>query len=326
MEIRIEANSDGKRLSDYLSTCLGLSRRSISALKKLDNGIILNGRRVTVAATVHTDDLLILACEDEESPENILPTELPLDIIYEDADIIALNKPPKMPTHPSHGHYTDTLANALAFYYAQKGIPFVFRVINRLDRDTSGIVLVAKNRRSAFRLSNEIGRRKIGKCYLALTDGAPVEKSGKITAYIRRAAESIIVREASDTYCDGASYSETLYQVIDEKDGIGIAGAMPVTGRTHQLRLHFAHIGHPIIGDSLYGNRSELINRQALHAFSLTFNHPTSGRQMTLIAPISADISAVIKESGADTREISEKLSAIGTVFFETKSSERNRI
>lgn len=324
MEIMIGAESDGKRLSDYLSRSLGLSRRSVSALKKLDCGIMLNGRHVTVAATIHTDDILVLACEDEESAENIVPTELPLDIIYEDADIIALNKPPKMPTHPSHGHYTDTLANALAFYYAQKGIPFVFRVINRLDRDTSGIVLVAKNRHSAYRLSDEIGRRKIGKCYLALTDGAPVEKSGKITAYIRRAAESIIVREASDTYCDGASCSETLYRVIGEKSGIGIVGAMPITGRTHQLRLHFAHIGHPVIGDSLYGNPSGLIDRQALHAFSLTFSHPTSGRQMTLTAPISADIAAVINASGADTRKISERLSVIGTEFFETKNSERN--
>ena len=324
MEIRIGAESDGKRLSDYLSVCLGLSRRSVSALKKLDHGIMLNGRRVTVAATVHTDDLLVLACEDEESAENIIPTELPLDIIYEDADIIALNKPPKMPTHPSHGHYTDTLANALAFYYAQKGTPFVFRVINRLDRDTSGIVLVAKNRHSAYRLSEKIGKREVGKCYLALTDEGPAEKSGKITAYIRRAAESIIVREASDTYREGASYSETLYRVIDEKGGIGIIGAMPITGRTHQLRLHFAHIGHPIIGDSLYGSSSGMIDRQALHAFSLTFSHPTSGRLMTLTAPISADIAAVIEASGADVHEISEKLSVIGNEFFKIKSSERN--
>ena len=147
MEIVITEAENGKCLRDYLKKNLGMSRAELSHLKSLDTGIMINGVRVTVRAVLAAGDVLFLDRDDAAAGENVMPGDIPLDIIYEDDDIIALNKPAGMPTHPSHGHYYDTLANGLAFYFAKKSIPFVFRAVNRLDRDTSGIVLVAKKPR-----------------------------------------------------------------------------------------------------------------------------------------------------------------------------------
>ncbi len=297
MEIIVDKKHDNLPLLTFLTHELGLSRRSISRLKRLDRGIVLNGDQVTVRALLHEGDRLVLMCEDEKSAESILPSNIPIDIIYEDDDIIAVNKPPHMPTHPSHGHYTDTLANAAAYYFESRGIPFVFRAANRLDRDTSGIVLIAKNRHAAYCLSNEVENRQTVKCYLAVLSGIPSEKSGRIIAYIRRKKKSIITREALDYPTDDSSFSETLYKVIGEGENACAAVAMPITGRTHQLRLHFAHIGHPIIGDDMYGSASDLIDRQALHAYSLTFAHPSSenGTEMSVYAPFPEDILSLLR-------------------------------
>lgn len=294
VDITINEKYDQKCVLTYLTCELGLSRRSISRLKKLDDGIMLNGKRVTVRAILSIGDRLSLAVEDKESPDNIVPTDIPIEIIYEDDDLIALNKPPQMPTHPSHGHYTDTLANALAYYYKQRSVPFVFRAITRLDRDTSGIVLVAKTKDAAYKLSSDIACGKICKCYLAIVDGVPSPRGGMISAYIRRAEKSIIKREASSEPIDGSVYSETLYETVAQKDGIAFVAASPITGRTHQLRLHFAHIGCPMLGDDMYGVRSDIIDRQALHAYMLAFTHPTSGKEIVLKAPLPKDMLSFI--------------------------------
>lgn len=323
MEIIIDEKHDGVMLSNYLKYELKLSGRSISRLKRVDDGILLCGRPVTVRAILSSGDTLCLATEDRESPENIVATDLPIDIIYEDDDIVAVNKPFGMPTHPSHGHYTDTLANALAFYYKERNIPFVFRVITRLDRDTSGIVLVAKNKDAAYRLSGGIASGEIRKCYLALTKGAPTKQSGEIIAYIRRVAESIIMREATDEPWDGAAYSKTLYEVIGDKNGVGAIAASPITGRTHQLRLHFAHIGAPMLGDDMYGFPSKLIGRQALHAYSLCFAHPRTGEQIRLTAPLPTDIISALERSGYDADALTRALDDASARLAAAKTIER---
>lgn len=300
MEIVISEADRGKCLRDYLKKDLGMSRAELSQLKGLDNGIMLNGTRVTVRAVLETGDILFLNRDDTEAGESVVPSELPLEILFEDADIIALNKPAGMPTHPSHGHYDDTLANALAFYFAKKNIPFVFRAVNRLDRDTSGIVLVAKNRSAAFRISSEMSRGQIQKTYIAAAEGK-IHEAGTIKANIKRRQESIIKRMVCP---DGeGQYAETHYTPLYTDGNITLLKVRPVTGRTHQIRVHMAHIGNPLCGDTLYGNTSDLIGRQALHCCALEFTHPVTGKRMTVTAPLRGDIKTLCLKIGADPEQ-----------------------
>lgn len=289
-----EASSE-KKLLDYLRKTLGLSRAEITALKKKENGILLNGSHVTVRAVLHTGDTLSLDQKDrtEDENENILPRELPLSVLYEDEELIAVNKPFGMPTHPSHGHFDDTLANAIAFYFKEKGIPFVFRAVNRLDRDTSGIVLIAKTRAAAYQLSRQLTEGSVIKRYLAVTDGI-LDKSGCVIANIKRAQESIITRVVCPE--KEGQYAETRYTPIAWGENRTVLEVSPKTGRTHQIRVHLSHIGHPICGDTLYGRPegSDQIARQALHCFSLTFRLPSSGREITVSAPLHPDMQTLV--------------------------------
>ena len=296
MEIVITEADSGKCLRDYLKKDLGMSRAELSHLKNIETGIMLNGARVTVRSVLENGDILFLDRSDAESGENVVPSNLALDILHEDADIIALNKPAGMPTHPSHGHYDDTLANALTFYYAKKGIPFVFRAVNRLDRDTSGIVLVAKNRAAAYRISAEMSRGEIKKAYIAAVEGT-VYGSGTVRANIKRCGESIIER----TVCPDTEgqYAETRYAPLYTDGKISLLEVRPITGRTHQIRVHMVHIGHPLCGDTLYGKESALISRQALHCSRLDFTHPATGRRMTVTAPLCGDMELLCRRIGA---------------------------
>ena len=200
-----------------------------------------------------------------------------------------------MPTHPTHGHLDDTLANALAYRAAVRGEPFVFRPANRLDRNTSGIVLLAKNRFAASRLYEEMKRGAIRKTYVAITEGVPSPASGRVDAPIARADEGILMRVVRD---DGAP-SVTDYSVMrTSRDGkYALIALRPLTGRTHQIRVHMAHIGCPLIGDFLYGRECpEIIERHALHAVRLEFDHPTTGKLIRMSSPLPADMLRVIKE------------------------------
>ena len=211
---------------------------------------------------------------------------------------MVLNKPPFMPTHPSHGHYTDTLANGLAYLFERRGIPFVFRSCSRLDRDTSGVVTVAKTRAAAFHFQRAHVAGEVDKEYLAVLVGHLTPMQGEIRGCIRRMEESVITRIVTED--DGAP-ALTRYRVLaygkapDGRD-LTLAAAQPVTGRTHQLRVHFAHLGTPILGDFLYGEEQDaLIGRQALHCRMTAFRHPISGTHMTLYAAPPADFLALMQ-------------------------------
>lgn len=286
----ISSEYDGMILREYLRNVLRLSRAELTELKKRDDGILLNGVRVTVRALLKEGDELVLSRDDIASSEGVKPVPLPLDILYEDDDVIALNKPPFMPTHPSHEHQSDTLANALAYYFESNGIPFVFRAVNRLDRDTSGVVLVAKNKNSAFVLAKQIAEFKVTKKYIAIVDGK-VLSSGKIECNIRRIEDGKMRR---GVFPDG-QYALTEYEVLGVKNGLSALLVSPKTGRTHQIRVHTSYIGHPILGDTLYGdeNGSELISRQALHAYSLTFSLPSNNETITVTAPLPSDMASI---------------------------------
>lgn len=288
---------EGQPLRAYLLRELGLSHRLLARLKAMPDGILLDGQRVTVRAILHADARLSLAIEDEGDTERIVPSGVMPRVLYEDSDLIVCDKSGDMPTHPSHGHFDDTLANALVGYDLDRyGRPLPFRPVNRLDRETSGTVLIARNALAAARLSEQMQSKRIRKVYLALLDGS-IPESGTVAAPIRRAQPSIILREICSPDAEGAQTAVTHYRTIAAwrtADGCPrtLVSAVPETGRTHQLRLHFAHLGAPILGDGLYGREStaDRPRRQLLHARSLTFSHPTTDLPLHIVAPIPEDI------------------------------------
>ncbi len=294
MELTIEAESAGMSLRQYLQTRLRLSAKLIRHIKFMPNGILVNGEHATVRRVLQLGDRVSLAIEDTETAP-IKPVELPISILYEDDDITVPAKPADMPTHPSHDHYEDTVANALAFRYAKNREAFVFRPVNRLDRNTSGLLLVARNRRAAAELTRAMQAGRICKTYLAILDGELSTPEGVIDACLHRTAESIIVREVCPPDAPDAATARTEYRVLAVSNGHTLVEARPITGRTHQLRVHFAWIGHPITGDDLYGTPSRDIPRHALHARTLTFPHPADGRTMSFRAPLAEDFEHLLE-------------------------------
>lgn len=285
----------GRTVKEYLFSELSLSRAQVTGLKKTENGILLNDCCVTVRAVLKKGDCLKLAMEDKDSSPDLIPTDIPVEILYEDEDLVCVNKPQGMPTHPSRGHFEDTLANALAAYYQKKGQPFVFRAVNRLDRDTTGVVLVAKNKRSAAVLSAQIASRSVEKEYIALLEGNLSDNQGEIDKNIVRVEGSTMMRRVDDVQGERAF---TTFRVLERRGEFTLVSAVPHTGRTHQLRVHFASIGHPVFGDSLYGRASEHLKGQALHAKSLAFEHPTTRERLSLCAPLYPDFLKILKEYG----------------------------
>lgn len=286
----------GLTIKEVLINELGFSKRAITSLKARPDGILINGEHATVRAKIKENDVLTINSDDNvNNEEKLIPSLVLPDIIYEDDDIVAVNKPPFMPTHQSQGHFYDTLANSLAYYYKLQDRPFVFRSVNRLDRNTSGIVLVAKNRLASSKLSNQMKNDGISKSYIAILQGELGNDEGIITTHIRRKQESIILREVCKE-TDDSKIAITSYKVLAKKEGLSLVLATPITGRTHQLRVHFAHMGAQILGDDLYGNSSSLIDRHALHAYQLCFTHPETNEKTELFAPLQGDMQAIIEE------------------------------
>ena len=301
MRYTVTQAEDGKTVKEILLGSIGLSVAFLKHLKFMENGIMLDGEKVTVRRIVHAGDILCLATENEKLGSRLTPTELPLEIVYEDEDLVVPSKSADMPTHPSHNHHGDTLADALAYYYKDAPEPFVFRPINRLDRNTSGLTLIAKNRISAARLAASMRDGKIKKQYVAILDGILPDGRGSIETYLRRTGESIIVREVCDEN-DGGDYALTHYEVIARSERYTLVLASPETGRTHQLRVHFASLGCAILGDDMYGEVSPLIPRHALHALSLSFPHPSKDETVTCISLPPEDMAEVIRaEFGEET-------------------------
>lgn len=248
---------------------------SVTLVKKAKyGGIHLNGEVVTVRAEVNLGDLIEIYAEDNVS-EGIPPMDIPLTVLYEDEDILAVDKPTDMPTHPSKGNNLPTLANAVMGYY---GGDFVFRSVNRLDRDTSGIVIIAKNQFSAGALSSTMKKGLWNKRYHALVSGIPTEKSGVIDAPIERVEEGNIKRMVRE---DGKR-AITEYSVIEEYEKDCLCELHLLTGRTHQIRVHMAHIGHPLVSDFLYGTPSD--KEYYLRCKEISFPHPRTGETIIIKA------------------------------------------
>ena len=291
MDIPVTKERAGKTVKEVLLKELKVSTRFLTKLKYASGtGITVNGSHVTVRYILKEGEVLHLDAEDVTPSENVLPVRLPIDIVYEDADIVLCNKHADMPTHPSHGHTDDTLANALAWHYREAGEPFVFRPVNRLDRNTSGLVLVAKNRLSSLKLYRSMTRGEIRKTYLAILDSVPEKREDVIDRFICRGENSVICRVVCDESAPGAMRAVTGYRVLIENGSHSLVEVHPKTGRTHQIRVHFAAIGTPITGDDLYGSPSPDITRHALHAYELTIPHPADGHPVTFRAPLAEDM------------------------------------
>ena len=263
MIFNITAENSGKNLLSFLKSTLHISNSALASLKRDPRGLEVNGIHVTVRYILKDGDVLFVNEIDNEfsQSENIIPTTLPLNIVYENDDILLIDKPPYMPTHPSHGHVDDTLANGVAYIFNERGIPFVFRPIGRLDRNTSGISLIAKHQISASFLYYARQKQLIKKKYIAILQGKIESANGfnTIDTYIKRQEDSIIVRCVSNQEEEGSFRAITHWKLLFSNDDISVVMAIPETGRTHQLRVHFAHIGHPILGDDVYGTASDKI-------------------------------------------------------------------
>lgn len=283
----IEQNDIPATIEGFLKK-KGFSHQVIVNLKRTQNGILLNDKWAYTRDKLSFGDVLVVQIVESENSKNIVPVDLPLDIAYEDEDIIVVNKPADMPIHPSVGNHDNTMANALSYYFNSKGEDFVFRCINRLDRDTTGLSIVAKHALSAAILGTQASNRQIHRTYMAICTGL-IEENGCIDAPIARKTGSTIERcvdlengESAITYYKRIKY--------DKKKDLSLAQINLLTGRTHQIRVHMKHIGHPLIGDFLYNPDFRYIKRQALHSYSLEFIQPVTNESIKLIADIPADM------------------------------------
>lgn len=282
---RIEKDFEGCTLLSYLKH-QKYSSQVITHLKRTENGILLNGVWGRVHDILHEDDELQITILETESSDNIVPASLPLDIVYEDEDIMVINKAADMPIHPSQGNYDNTLANAVAYYFSLKNEAFTYRCINRLDRDTTGLLILAKHMYSASLLSEMVQKREIHREYLAIATGM-VPEDGVIEAPIGRAPGSTIERQIDEANGD---YACTHFKRLAYENGYSLVSLKLETGRTHQIRVHMKHIGHPLPGDFLYHPDYSLIKRQALHSYRLQFEHPITKEWMDFRAPLPEDM------------------------------------
>ena len=286
----IDNASTGLRIEQYLRR-RGYSYQNLVRLKKMRESILLNGAWTYMRTAVKDDDILTVHIQEPESSPNIPPVKLPLDIVYEDEDIVVVNKPAGMPVHPSLNNYENSLANGLMYYYQEQGKPFIFRCTNRLDRDTSGLTVVAKHMVSSSILSSMGMRHEITREYLAIVRGALKPSEGTIDAPIGRTGSSLIERKID---FENGERAVTHYRVVEEQNGHSLVSLILETGRTHQIRVHMKYIGHPLVGDYLYNPDMEYIDRQALHSHRLSFTHPVTGEKMEFTAPLPTDMRKIL--------------------------------
>jgi 23S rRNA pseudouridine1911/1915/1917 synthase len=294
----IVVDSDGERLDQFVSRSLpSLTRSRVQKLIH-EGRVLVAGSRAK--ASLRLDAGLVVTVEiPPAEPAAAVPQPMALDVLYEDADILAVNKPAGMAVHPSPGHAHSTLVNAiLAQCDDLSGIGGVMRpgIVHRLDRDTSGVILVAKNDAAHQGLARQLKDRSVEKTYIALVDGVPAPAEGVIDAPIARHGR----QRQRMAIVEGGREAVTAYRVVERFAEVSLVEARPRTGRTHQIRVHLAAIGHPIVGDAVYGRKSAIIARQFLHARHIAFAHPTTGERIELEAPLAADLLGALETLRAE--------------------------
>ena len=285
LRYEVEPEFSGYTIEKYLKL-KGYSHGCIVYLKKTEEGIKRNGVWAYTKERLEAGDVLETVFVEEDYSENILAVEMPLDILYEDEDLLVVNKPSDTPIHPSQGNYDNSLANGVKYYYEQQGVNFVFRCINRLDRDTTGLVVIAKNMLSGAALNQAMVNREIHRTYLAVVKGA-LPESGTIDFPIARKDGSTVERCVD---FENGERAVTHFECLEQNETYSLAKIWLETGRTHQIRVHMNYIGHPLPGDFLYHNDRSEIGRQALHSWRLEFHHPVTGKRMEFEQPLPEDM------------------------------------
>ncbi|EGL15482.1 MULTISPECIES: RluA family pseudouridine synthase [unclassified Paenibacillus] len=312
----VPPDEEGFYLKTILQNRMGLSRKLLSRLKLTEQGITVNGKREYINIKVNSGDVIEIRMQEEES-EDILPQDLPLEILYEDEHLLIVNKESGMIVHPTHGHYLNTVANAAVHHWKERGENVRFRPVHRLDQETSGVLAIAKNPYVHQQISEQMIAHSITKEYLAIVHGTVVEDRGTIDAPIDRDPEQPHVRIVTPS----GYRAVTHYETVRRYDGITLVRLMLETGRTHQIRVHMKHLGHPLLGDKMYGpdfaagadcadgvpgapsavpspavdgEAVPALARQALHAYRLGFVHPGTRERVEFTAPLPADMQAVL--------------------------------
>ena len=280
----VDKDYDGENVYKFLREKAKISYRLLKSLKQIPNGIMLNGEHIRTVDIIHTGDVLSV---DIPCPESeIEPVEMPLEILYEDSDLLIINKDPFIACHPTHNHQGDTLANAVAYHLKSKNKNSVFRAVGRLDKGTSGIVICALNKHCAAMIP-----RNVEKEYLAIINGKP-EKEGTINAPIYRPDPMKTIRAVGES----GDYAVTHWEVLKQDNEKALAKINLEAGRTHQIRVHFAHIGMPLVGDSLYGTDENNYGHQMLHCHQVSFVHPVTKEKITINAAMPEDMQRIADE------------------------------
>ena len=291
LELTVAPEQAGATVDALLRRELKLSGTVIRRIKWLEDGILLDGVRVTTAQRVEAGQSLSVRVADPGQAGHTVAAPGPLDIVYEDGDLLVLNKAPGVLVHAGAGQPPNTICNFIAYYYQTKGICADVHPVQRLDRGTSGLMVVAKHPHAQEQLKRQLHTPDFQRVYLAVCDGVPAPAEGVVDAPIGRSPDSIIARRV-----DPAGQSaRTRYRVVDTAGGRALVELTLDTGRTHQIRVHMAHLGCPLTGDFLYGREDKsLIARPALHSARLTLRHPVSGAVLTWSQPLPEDMARLL--------------------------------
>ena len=289
MEIIYTVKENNKTIKQILKEDLFISDRLLIFLRKNKLIYYNNDKLINLNITAKLNNTIKIDLNFEEDNSNIIPVKMDLNIVYEDEALLILNKPAGIPVHPSILHYTNSLSNGVKYYFDSINLKKKIRPVNRLDRNTSGIVIFAKNQYVQECLIHQMQTKEFKKFYLAVVEGHLEKLEGTIDAPINRKENSIIERCVDENGERAVTHYKILKRNFDRN--YDLVECMLETGRTHQIRVHFSYIGHPLIGDTLYGNASKYISRQALHAYKVEFVHPISKKLMQFTADVPKDFS-----------------------------------
>ena len=282
----------GIKVDTLLKRHLNLSGTVVRRIKWLEDGILVDGVRVNTRFVPRAGQVLSVRLSDPERRSGIVPAPGPLDLVYEDEDLVVLNKAPGVSVHPGPGHFDDTICNFLLYYYDSVGIEADAHPVHRLDRGTSGLLAVAKHAHAQEVLKNQLHTAAFRREYLAVCRGAPSPAAGVVDAPLGPKPGSLVEQMVRP---DGKP-ARTRYETLAVYGGRALLRLELDTGRTHQIRVHLAHLGHPLLGDFLYGTEEpDLIPRPALHSWRLALRHPITGKELLFTAPVPADMAGLLK-------------------------------
>lgn len=293
LELHVGPELAGIRVDTLLKRRLGLSGTVVRRIKWLPDGILVDGRRVNTRYVPQAGEVLSVRLSDPERRSGIMPAPGPLDIVYEDPDLLVLNKAPGVAVHPGPGHYDDTIGNFLLYYYDLKGEEGDFHPVHRLDRGTSGLMVVARHPHAQEVLKGQLHTADFCRTYLAVCEGAPEPATGTVDAPLGPRDGSLVEQCVRP---DGKP-ARTWYETVRRAGDYSLLRLKLETGRTHQIRVHLAWLGHPLVGDFLYGRECpEVIRRPALHSAELSFRHPITGARLSFSQPLPEDMADLLAD------------------------------